>query len=138
MQHKALCVLLLSVLPTEIVRSSKRRFQIGIQADCADFLSWLVNALHRDLIHAYIKVQGKRSKRSPTSIVSEVFSGRVRVQMTSQDATAVARQSAQQDIAKDSAAASNDQEGETFAGTYSVAFCSVLRQHLSHGCVNSG
>lgn len=59
-----------SVSPHELIQevtvASKRRFVIGKQAECIDFLSWLLNELHRG-------VGGTRKPGS--SVVHKAFQG---------------------------------------------------------------
>jgi len=54
----------------EITVASKKRFRIGEQAECIDFLAWLLNSLHKGL-------GGTKKKNS--SIVYKCFQGMVHV-----------------------------------------------------------
>lgn len=51
-----------------VMKASKKKFQIGVQSDPVEFMSWLLNTLHKDL---------KGSKRS--SIIHHCFQGELEV-----------------------------------------------------------
>nr|CCA15538.1 U4/U6.U5 trisnRNPassociated protein putative [Albugo laibachii Nc14] len=62
----------------EVSVKSKRRFHIGQQHECIEFMSWLLNELHRELC--------KRTN-SKKSIIQECFQGFVDVTTTNESAT---------------------------------------------------
>lgn len=73
----------------EVALASSQRFGMRERPEVVDFLTWLLNTLHRDLTKAYPKVGGKRLKPRPLpsgspaqSIVHECFGGLVRVHTT--------------------------------------------------------
>nr|BAO65810.1 ubiquitin specific peptidase 39 [Ciliophrys infusionum] len=68
-------------LVQEVTVASKRRFVIGKQSECVEFLSWLLNSLHF----------GLGGTRKDKSIIHEVFQGKVRV-TTRQRKTAAVKQ----------------------------------------------
>ncbi|OQS07875.1 U4/U6.U5 tri-snRNP-associated protein [Thraustotheca clavata] len=72
-----------TISPHEIVQeitvASKKRFQIGRQQDCLEFLSWFLNELHRG-------VGG--TKHAGSSIIHRVFQGMVQVKTLSESAPA--------------------------------------------------
>lgn len=53
-----------------VVRASNKRFQIGVPSDPIEFLSWLLNTLHRDL---------GGSRKAGSSIIHQAFQGSVQV-----------------------------------------------------------
>jgi len=69
-------------LVQEVTVASKRRFVIGQQAEVVEFLSWLLNSLHRGL---------GGTKKAGTSVIHEAFQGKVQV-TTRQRKTAAVRQ----------------------------------------------
>jgi U4/U6.U5 tri-snRNP-associated protein 2 len=74
------------VSPHELVQAvtvtSKRRFVIGKQAEGVEFTSWLLNALHQGI---------GGTKKSGSSIIHEVFQGKVRVTTRQRKTAAVKR-----------------------------------------------
>mmetsp|Transcript_1473 Transcript_1473/g.2241 ORF Transcript_1473/g.2241 Transcript_1473/m.2241 type:complete len:488 (+) Transcript_1473:3309-4772(+) len=54
----------------EVSNASGKRFRLGFQSDCVDFLKWFLNALHRGL--------GGTHKRG-SSIIYQCFQGKVQV-----------------------------------------------------------
>ena len=73
----------------EVVVASKKKFVIGTQSECIDFLSWFFNRLHRDLLNAYPKVDGVR-RRPPNAggspipgrtIIHDCFRGEIEVRL---------------------------------------------------------
>lgn len=77
----------------EVSIASSRKFQIGRQVDCMDFMSWLLHFLHRDLCRAaLIKAKGRVNIESATkvklsnkhiesqrTIITDVFRGGVKI-----------------------------------------------------------
>jgi U4/U6.U5 tri-snRNP-associated protein 2 len=53
-----------------VMNASKQRFQIGVQSDPVEFLSWLLNTLHADL---------ETSKKNMRSIIYDCFQGELEV-----------------------------------------------------------
>lgn len=66
--------------------ASKQRFGVGKRHEVVDFLAWLLNTLHHDLMKCFPKVNGERISAPPlpsgsaaSSIIQECFAGSVRV-----------------------------------------------------------
>ncbi|KAJ4783549.1 Ubiquitin C-terminal hydrolases superfamily protein [Rhynchospora pubera] len=53
-----------------VMKASNKRFQIGVQSDPVEFMSWLLNTLHSNL---------KSSKRKNKSIIYDCFQGELEV-----------------------------------------------------------
>lgn len=53
-----------------VVRASNKRFQIGVSSDPIEFLSWLLNTLHREL---------GGTRKAGSSIIHQAFQGSVQV-----------------------------------------------------------
>ncbi|KAL6873708.1 hypothetical protein ACP4OV_013790 [Aristida adscensionis] len=53
-----------------VMKASKKRFQIGVQSDPVEFMSWLLNTLHAKL---------KSSKKKNRSIIHDCFQGELEV-----------------------------------------------------------
>ncbi|GMH68484.1 hypothetical protein TL16_g04943 [Triparma laevis f. inornata] len=60
-------------LVQEIVLQSKGKFQIGKQGNVSDFMTWLINMLHRGLL----ALMDKKSRKKKTTIITESFQGTV-------------------------------------------------------------
>ncbi|XP_047322476.1 U4/U6.U5 tri-snRNP-associated protein 2-like [Impatiens glandulifera] len=52
-----------------VMKSSKKRFRIGVQSDPVEFISWLLNTLHEDLKHS----------KKGRSIIHQCFQGELEV-----------------------------------------------------------
>ncbi|CAH9077132.1 unnamed protein product [Cuscuta epithymum] len=52
-----------------VMKSSKKRFRIGVQSDPVEFMSWLLNTLHNDL----------RTSKKSSSIIYQCFQGELEV-----------------------------------------------------------
>ena len=71
--------------------ASKQRFGVGKRHEVVDFLAWLLNTLHHDLVKCFPKVDGQRISAPPlpsgsaaSSIIQECFAGSVRVHTLNQ------------------------------------------------------
>eukprot|EP00611_Tribonema_gayanum_P023279 TRINITY_DN4868_c0_g1_i3.p1 TRINITY_DN4868_c0_g1~~TRINITY_DN4868_c0_g1_i3.p1 ORF type:complete len:383 (-),score=125.60 TRINITY_DN4868_c0_g1_i3:706-1794(-) len=65
-----------AVSPHEFLQAvsiaSNKRFHVGQQAECIDFMSWLLNSLH-------VGLGGSKKKKAGTSIIHKTFQGLVHV-----------------------------------------------------------
>ncbi|EHA8588455.1 putative U4/U6.U5 tri-snRNP-associated protein 2 [Cocos nucifera] len=52
-----------------VMKASNKRFQIGVQSDPVEFMSWLLNTLHAEL----------KSKKTKRSIIHDCFQGELEV-----------------------------------------------------------
>ncbi|KAG5184893.1 hypothetical protein JKP88DRAFT_257423 [Tribonema minus] len=74
-----------AVSPHEFLQAvsiaSNKRFHVGQQAECIDFMSWLLNSLH-------VGLGGSKKKKAGTSIIHKTFQGLVHVHTMTREAAA--------------------------------------------------